>query len=144
MLPLLLAGAATGLLKSKLVDEPAANAQRKLAATTAELSPWTGMTPEMPQEANAFGSMLQGGLAGAQLGQGLQAQAANDKLMQGIAGGGAKTAAAAAPTIVPKAGAMDMAGGKTSMSADYLKMPEANMSPKRNTLQGSMSSWFGF
>lgn len=72
MLPMILAGMGAGLLKSELVDKPQANRERQLAATTAALSPWTGLTPTMPQEANPFGSMLQGGLAGAQLGQGLQ------------------------------------------------------------------------
>ena len=75
MLPMMLAGMGAGLLKSELIDRPQANKQRQLAATTAALSPWTGMTPTMPDEANPLGSMLQGGLAGAQIGQGMQAQA---------------------------------------------------------------------
>lgn len=62
-------GMGAGLLKSQLVDKPQADRQRQLAATTAALSPWTGMTPQMPEEANPFGSMLQGGLAGAQVDQ---------------------------------------------------------------------------
>lgn len=58
-------GALAGLGKSFLIDAPKADRDRKLAATTAALSPWTGMQPTMPQEANPFGSALQGGMAGA-------------------------------------------------------------------------------
>jgi hypothetical protein len=76
MLPMILGGMGAGLLKSELIDRPQANKQRQLAATTAELSPWTGMTPTMPNEANPLGSMLQGGLAGAQIAQGMQQPAA--------------------------------------------------------------------
>lgn len=81
MLPLLL-GAGAGLLKSELVDKPRANKERELAARTAELSPWTGMSPTMPEEANPMGSMLQGGLAGAQLGQGLQAANQQEEMLK--------------------------------------------------------------
>jgi hypothetical protein len=93
-----LLGGGMGLLKSELVDRPQADRQRKLAATTAALSPWTGMTPEMPQEANAFGSVMQGGLAGAQLGQSLQKPAA-------APAPAAKAPEAVPGTIIPKAGA---------------------------------------
>lgn len=81
MLPLLLGGAALGLGKHLLVDKPQADAQRKLAAATATYSPWTGMTPTMPQEANALGSVMQGGLAAAQLGQGMQTAKLNENLV---------------------------------------------------------------
>jgi hypothetical protein len=132
MLPLLI-GAGAGLLKSELIDRPQADRQRKLAATTAALSPWTGMTPEMPQEANPLGSMLQGGLAGAQIGQAM----------------GASPAAAAAPA----AATPDAAGGVTQASQDYLKggadygasqmaaKPNTFMG-RPNTMQGSLRSWF--
>jgi hypothetical protein len=62
-------GIAAGLGKSLLLDGPKAERERKLAATTAELSPWTGMSPTMPKEADAFGSALQGGMAGAAFNQ---------------------------------------------------------------------------
>ena len=99
MLPMLLAGMGAGLLKSELVDKPQADRQRKLAATTAALSPWTGMTPTMPQEANPLGSMMQGGLAGAQLGQGLQSEKP-DSLGAEAAASGNKPG-----TMIPQAGA---------------------------------------
>jgi hypothetical protein len=131
MLPLLI-GAGAGLLKSQLVDKPQADRQRKLAATTAALSPWTGMTPEMPQEANPLGSMLQGGLAGAQIGQAMGSMA---------------PAAAAAPASP----APDAAGGVTQASSDYLQggadygkmavKPNTFMG-RPNTMQGSLRSWF--
>jgi hypothetical protein len=131
-LPLILAGAAAGLLKSKLVDEPAANAQRKLAARTAELSPWTGMTPTMPQEANAFGSMMQGGMAGAQLGQGLKTAGMQDQLMQNAINQQKRE------TFIPKAGGPDIAGGRTEASLDYLSSPDYFQQKRKP------SSWFGF
>lgn len=81
MLPMMLAGMGAGLLKSELVDRPQANRERQLAATTAALSPWTGLTPSMPNEANPFGSLMQGGLAGAQLGQGMQKQAQEQEML---------------------------------------------------------------
>lgn len=62
-------GALAGLGKSMLIDAPKAERDRKLAATTATLSPWTGMQPTMPQDANPFGSALQGGMAGAAFSQ---------------------------------------------------------------------------
>jgi hypothetical protein len=123
MLPMLLAGAGLGLLKSKLVDEPQADAQRKLAATTAELSPWTGLTPTMPKEANALGSMMEGGLAGAQLGQSLKTTDMNQQLLQSKLN--------EQNAINPVTG-MDRAGGKTDFSTAYLNSPEKK------------SSWFGF
>lgn len=65
----LLAGAALGLGKSLLVDMPQAERQRQLAATTASLSPWTGLQPTMPQEASPFGSAVEGATAGYLMGQ---------------------------------------------------------------------------
>lgn len=62
-------GIAAGLGKSLLFDAPKAERERQLAATTATLSPWTGMQPTMPQEADMLGSALQGGMAGAAFGQ---------------------------------------------------------------------------
>ena len=65
--------AAVGLAKSQLVDKPAADAQRKLAAATAAYSPWTGMKPGAVQNANPFASMMQYGAAGAQIGGNIDA-----------------------------------------------------------------------
>jgi hypothetical protein len=109
MVPMMLAGMGAGLLKSELIDRPQANKQRQLAATTAALSPWTGMTPTMPQEANPLGSMMQGGLAGAQIGQGMQqaAPAATtqtaEQIQQGVKDQVPQTLQNAAPgTMTPK------------------------------------------
>lgn len=71
----LMAGA--GLLKSELVDRPREERQRRQAAITARWSPWTGMAPGAIQEADPFGSALQGGLTGAMLSQNQQALDAN-------------------------------------------------------------------
>lgn len=61
----LLVGAGKGLL----VDAPKEKRQRMLAAQTALYSPWTGMAPQNVQEADTFGSALQGVTAGAMYNQ---------------------------------------------------------------------------
>lgn len=68
-LTLALIGGGAGLLKSELLDRPKEERQRKQAAITARWSPWTGMAPGQIQEADPFGSALQGGLTGAMIGQ---------------------------------------------------------------------------
>lgn len=65
----LLGGAGLGLAKSELVDKPQAAKARHIAAVTAQYSPWTGMQAQPIQEANPFGSAMQGGSAGAMMGQ---------------------------------------------------------------------------
>lgn len=70
-LTLLAIGSALGLAKSEFSDRPKAERQRKLAATTAKWSPWTGMQPVMPQEPDPLGSAVKYGLTGAVLGQAL-------------------------------------------------------------------------
>lgn len=72
---------ALGLGKSELIDRPREQRQRKLAAQTALYSPWTGMSPDKVQEADPFGSTLQGVTAGAMYGQQSEAnQMAKDEL----------------------------------------------------------------
>lgn len=71
---------AAGLAKSELIDRPREERQRKQAAITARWSPWTGMAPNAIREADPFGSAIQGGLAGAMIGQATQgADAAKTK-----------------------------------------------------------------
>jgi uncharacterized membrane protein len=46
------------------------NRQKELAAKTTELSPWTGMKGEMPQnDPNAFDSIMSGTVGGGMMGQ---------------------------------------------------------------------------
>lgn len=61
-------GAGAGLLKSEFIDKPKEKRQRKLAAETQRLSPWTGMEAGPVEEANPFGSALQYGTTGAMMG----------------------------------------------------------------------------
>lgn len=63
--------AALSLAKSKMIDEPAAARQRKLAAETQRYSPWTHLTAQAPQDPNAIGQMLQYGATGAAIGSSL-------------------------------------------------------------------------
>lgn len=75
----LIAGLGLGGLKHFLIDKPAAEKERKYEATTARWSPWTHMQSHYVADPNLFGSLLQGGGAGLQFGQGMQsADAAND------------------------------------------------------------------
>lgn len=62
-------GVGTGVAKSELVDRPKEDRQRKLAAATQRYSPWTGLKAQPVQEADPFGSALQGGMAGATFAQ---------------------------------------------------------------------------
>lgn len=79
-----------GLLKSELIDKPREQEQRRQAAITARWSPWTGMAPGAIQSADPFGSAIQGGLAGAMIGQNIQgaeAGKAKDVTEASLAGG---------------------------------------------------------
>ena len=64
--------AGLGLAKSELIDRPREERQRQQAANTMRYSPWTGMAPNAVQEADPFGSAIQGGLTGAMLSQNQQ------------------------------------------------------------------------
>ena len=66
-------GAALGLAKSELVDQPAAAKQRELAAATQKYSPWTGLKADPVANPNPFDSMLQYGSAGAMMGANIKA-----------------------------------------------------------------------
>ena len=81
-----LIGAGIGLAKNEIVDKPREKRERELAAKTAMYSPWTGMTPNAVKESDAFGTALQGGLAGFQLGQGAQTQNMQNQYMQNMMG----------------------------------------------------------
>ncbi len=59
--------AAAGLLKSELIDKPAAERQRKLAGATQRYSPWTGLQAGKVQEADPFGSAMKYGTTGAMM-----------------------------------------------------------------------------
>jgi len=60
----MLIGALVGAGKNFLFDQPRENRQRQLAATQAAYSPWTGIQPGAIQEADLFGSSLQGATLG--------------------------------------------------------------------------------
>lgn len=64
----ILAGAGMGLVKG-MSDKDRERKDRRVAAETAMWSPWTGMQPDKVQSADVMGSTMQGGLAGASVGQ---------------------------------------------------------------------------
>lgn len=66
-LSLIMAGA--GAAKSELIDKKQAEADRKLAAATQRLSPWTGLKADRVKEADPFGTALQFGATGAMMGE---------------------------------------------------------------------------
>lgn len=124
MLPLVLAGAGVGLgmLKSKQQEEQA-NRDREVAAVTARYSPWTGMQPNMPQSVDTMGNMMQGGLAGASMGQGFEAAASNQALqdrqmsyLEKQGGGAGMAAVGASNAIAPMA-------SQTPVRQEYVSAP---------------------
>jgi hypothetical protein len=86
----MVAMAGAGLLKSELVDRPAADRQRKLAAQTQEYSPWTGLKAGAVKEADPIGSALAFGGAGAQVSNGLANQKINQQMADAATAGAAK------------------------------------------------------
>ena len=103
--PVIAAMAAAGLVKG-LGDEKKAKADRKREAEIARYSPWTGLGPSAVKEADIMGSVMQGGMGGAMMGQS----------MGGMGGGGAAAAPAggAALTSDPSAAA-SLTGGQSQM-----------------------------
>jgi hypothetical protein len=105
----LLAGAALGAAKHTM-DAGRANKQRKLAAETQRLSPWTGMEAQAVNEPSLFGSLLSGGMTGLSMGQNMEAMDAwRDGLLKASAAPAGSIAASGAE-ILPGLGA---AGGFT-------------------------------
>lgn len=122
----LLGGAGLGLAKGLLVDQPAADRQRKVSAVEARYSPWTGIKPEQIQEANPMGSAMQGGMTGAMVGQGVGQTDKMNALMDSQKGlmdaqtasltangaaSAAPAAAASSPTYLTSPGAVQYAPG---------------------------------
>jgi hypothetical protein len=60
--------AGMGAAKHFLIDEPAAEKQRKIEATKAMYSPWTGIQPKDVHDPNLGNTMLQGAMSGAMMG----------------------------------------------------------------------------
>jgi len=104
---------ALGLIKSFAIDQPREARERTLAAKTAEFSPFTGLAPQQVQEADPFGTALQFGLGGFDIGQQAQAQQNQNLIIEqllagrggaGAAGGSATSTVApgtASPFLVP-------------------------------------------
>lgn len=72
----------TGLLKSEIVDRPKEDRQRWLASQTQRYSPWTGLKAGEIQEADPFGSAMQGGVQGYAQGQNFKNADAGMKLQE--------------------------------------------------------------
>lgn len=81
-LTLALIGAGLGVLKSENIDKPRAAAQSRLAAQTTRFSPFTGLRGQLPQPADPFGTALQFGATGLQLGQNLERTNAFTELLK--------------------------------------------------------------
>ena len=69
--PLAVAGALAGGVKW-LVDRKNAQKQREIESAKTLFSPWTGVQVRDVEGPNLMGNLIQGGLAGAQFGQGIQ------------------------------------------------------------------------
>jgi hypothetical protein len=79
-----LAGSGLGLLRT-MEQKPEADYQRKVAEATARYSPWTGLAPQQVVEPDMMGNIMQGGVAGAQLGQGIETNKAYTDYLAQIA-----------------------------------------------------------
>ena len=85
-----LAGAGVGMTKREFSDIPKEMAQRKLAAETERLAPWTNLHGQLGPEGSSFDEALKGGATGAAIGQQLGASgAATPEVVGTSAGGGA-------------------------------------------------------
>lgn len=113
-----------GLLKSEFIDRPREDRQRKMAAVTARWSPWTGMSPNQIQEADPFGTAIQGGLAGAMIGQANSAGAAKTGSDLSLAGG-------SAPQSTSEV-----------LAADEMGMNQSMMSPLQRQAMMNRSAWY--
>lgn len=88
--------AGVSLLKDKLVDQPRADRQRKLAAATQRFSPWTHLTADPVKDPNPLGDALTAGVTGAMVGQGIENSQAQNAFLdrQGDLSGAASSAGA--------------------------------------------------
>lgn len=71
-----------GAAKSELIDRPAAERKRKLAASTQRYSPWTGMQAQAPTDPDTVAAALSYGSQGAMLGQNIGNAQANQDLLK--------------------------------------------------------------
>lgn len=97
-----LAGAGLGLLKGE-ADKKREKKERLLNAEIVRYSPWTRLNPEPVQSADPMGSILQGGLSGAMMGQGIAGVNAQNAALS-AQGAAAAPGAAPPPTYMPGQG----------------------------------------
>lgn len=95
----LMAGGGLGLVKG-ILDQGREAKDRQVAAETTRYSPWTHMQAQPVQRADLLGSAMQGGTAGAMMGQGYQNMQNQQGLVDAQTGyynAAARGAAGAAP-----------------------------------------------
>lgn len=112
--------AALALAKNQMIDQPAADRKRKYEATTAALSPWTGMKSEYVQDPNAIGAMMSGAGAGAAMGS----QLADSNLSDSLAGNPAVSGATNASPL----GGDAMSAQLGSKASDFAKASPSSWS----------------
>jgi len=117
--------AGTGLLKSELVDRPREDRQRRLAAETQRYSPWTGLQAGHIQEADPFGSAIQGGLQGAAFSQNVESNKLNNDLMK------AQTSNLQARSPASKGIGMELQEEPSPIGMDYTKGGDWGYNPPR-------------
>lgn len=83
VIPAAMAGA--GLLKGLTIDRAKEKRDRRLAAETQRLSPWTGLRAEQIREADPLGSTLQFGTTGLGIASGIESAENSDKLSKAMA-----------------------------------------------------------
>lgn len=77
---LIMGGAGLGLVKGATLDRAKEDRQRWLASQTQRYSPWTGLRANPVEEADPFGSAMQGGVQGYAMGQNMENANASKKL----------------------------------------------------------------
>ncbi len=120
-------GAGVGLLKSETVDKNKEKRQRKLAAETQRLSPWTGMSAGPINEADPLGSMLAFGGTGAQMGAGIQQAGLNQKIAEQALAKGATSGGY-------------QGGGSGAVMPPMMGAPGQNFSPAMEP--GNQGAWW--
>lgn len=123
----MIAGSVLGLAKGE-EDKHTEKKQRKLNAEITRYSPWTRIGQQPVRMADPTGSLLQGGLSGAMMGQGISNSMAQNKLLEAQAAQAAAGGAGAA-TYMPGQGMPPYANANpwTGMSPFYYgAMPPGN------------------
>ena len=148
-LPLLL-GSLIGLGKGLLIDKPKEERDKKMAATIARYSPWTGMSPGKIRRADPFGSALQGGVTGFLMGGGkkklssLLSGESKKGVLSDLSGAAQSAGGNEAVSFAKKIASGEPLSGEERMLVDSLSDEEKEfLAELGSQQQQSKSNWMG-